>query len=209
MISTPVAIVNAIGAAARAGILVKSGAALEAAAGVRAIAFDKTGTLTRGEPRVVDVISLGDHRADAALTLAVSVEALSEHPLGRAVVANARDRGIAPSAATAVSALPGKGVTGTTGGWQITVGSGRPAREMTDDGDGELAATLDRLAARGETPLVVIRSPVRGSGGPDPDGDGPVEIVGGSPWPTVPGRKRARPSPPCGAPGDRAPILTR
>jgi Cd2+/Zn2+-exporting ATPase len=97
VISTPVAIVSAIGAATRRGVLVKGGAALEVAGSARSVAFDKTGTLTEGRPRVVSVVAADGGAAveREVVALAAAVEALSEHPLGRAVVAFARHEGIA------------------------------------------------------------------------------------------------------------------
>lgn len=133
VISTPVAVVSAISAAARHGVLIKGGAYLEALARVRAIAFDKTGTLTEGQPRVHSIrCDNGSEACDEAcpecrdvLALAAAVEARSEHPLARAVVSQARRReltGLYP-AADDTTALVGRGVEGTIQGRKVTVGS--------------------------------------------------------------------------------------
>jgi Cd2+/Zn2+-exporting ATPase len=161
VISTPVAIVSAIGALSRLGVLVKGGAALEAAGSVRAIAFDKTGTLTIGRPSVTRVIPVGPYSEADVLSLAASIEARSEHPLGRAIVAKALHDNLPLLDAREFSALPGRGATGYVDGHWITVGSGRLAGEQGAlDTGGVLAAEYDRLAGEGGTPLLVMSSPL-------------------------------------------------
>jgi Cd2+/Zn2+-exporting ATPase len=134
VISTPVAIVAAITRAARDGVLIKGGAALEALGGVRVFAVDKTGTLTTGRPEVVDVVA-----ADPALPsgellgLAAAVEARSEHPLARAVVRHAQHEGVEIPAAIGFEALPGRGararvVAAIVGAAGPAVLTGRPRR---------------------------------------------------------------------------------
>src|SRR6185436_6819154 len=95
VISVPVAVVSAVGRAARDGVLVKGGQALEDLARVRTVAFDKTGTLTTGRPELGHVAVLGDGAEDELLALVATVERGSEHPLARALVHAARDRGLA------------------------------------------------------------------------------------------------------------------
>jgi Cd2+/Zn2+-exporting ATPase len=159
VISTPVSIVSAIGAATRRGILVKGGAALEAAGTARVVAIDKTGTLTIGRPDVVAVEPLADGvDARSLLTAAAAVEALSEHPLARAITQKARDDGIVVPAADDFRAIPGKGASACLNGQTVVVGSPRLARELGLAGDSlsdPLAQTMDRLAAEGATPLFV------------------------------------------------------
>ena len=95
-ISVPLTVVAAIGAASKHGVLVKGGAALEELGRVRAVALDKTGTLTRNPPAVVDVAHRQrDHAASRCSTLAAALEARSEHPLARAILAAAADEPIA------------------------------------------------------------------------------------------------------------------
>lgn len=131
VISTPVTVVNAMVKAAKHGILIKGGTYLESLARVRAIAFDKTGTLTEGKPQVIDVKSLnctGDEVCDPCnemLGLASAVERQSEHPLGRAVVLAAQERGVLDRFAPAqeVATLAGRGVQGQVATHPVTIGS--------------------------------------------------------------------------------------
>lgn len=136
VISAPVAIISAITAGARQGVLIKGGAHLEALATIRALAFDKTGTLTRGEPIVVD--SMTDDCAepmdkdacnacDDVLALAAAVERRSTHPLARAVLAAAQKRGVTDTYAPAeqVEVMAGQGVQGRVDSRLITIGSHR------------------------------------------------------------------------------------
>lgn len=122
IISTPVAIVSAVGVAAKRGFLVKGGAALESIATIRSVVFDKTGTLTRGRPVVTSVTPAnGDQRS--LLEAAASVEALSEHPLAYAVLDYAGQLGIEVKSATAFAAEPGRGATATVDGAKVWIGS--------------------------------------------------------------------------------------
>ncbi|MEM7115630.1 MAG: heavy metal translocating P-type ATPase [Chloroflexota bacterium] len=144
VISTPVSIISAISNGARNGILFKGGAFVESLSRVRAIAFDKTGTLTHGQPTVVEVqavncaveqavqmahpltvLDMDCIHCDDLLALASAVEKRSEHPLATAVLTASTERGVAEKypAATAVSALTGRGVVGTVAGQEIFIGS--------------------------------------------------------------------------------------
>ncbi|MDQ3211640.1 MAG: cadmium-translocating P-type ATPase [Acidobacteriota bacterium] len=125
VISTPVSIVSALAAAARKGVLVKGGAALERLAAVRCVAFDKTGTLTRGRLQVVDVAGVGGADAAEVLRVAASLESRSEHPVGRAIVAHAFERGVVPFAVEGFHALPGLGAEARHGDDRIVAGSHR------------------------------------------------------------------------------------
>ncbi len=99
VISTPVSVVSAIAAAARRGVLIKGGVHLERIGAIRCVAFDKTGTLTKGAPHVVEVIPLNETAIDEILEIAAGLEARSEHPVGRAILARAVESGIALPAA--------------------------------------------------------------------------------------------------------------
>ena len=121
VISTPVAVVSGITAAARHGVLIKGGSYLEAAGELKVLALDKTGTLTVGHPRVVGVHPADGGDASELLTLAASVESRSEHPVARAIVDEARARGRTPSIATDFEALPGTGARATVQGRTVQV----------------------------------------------------------------------------------------
>ncbi len=126
-LATPTAIMAGTGVAARNGILIKDAEALEIAHGVRAVAFDKTGTLTAGKPALVALESHGVERK-ALLELAAAVQAGSEHPLARAVVAAAG--GNLAGRAREVRAVPGRGVEGLVAGHRVAIGSSRWMGEL-------------------------------------------------------------------------------
>ncbi|HLB12989.1 MAG TPA: cation-translocating P-type ATPase [Dehalococcoidia bacterium] len=123
VISTPVSIVSAIGAAARRGILIKGGAHLEEAGSLRAIAFDKTGTLTLGRLEVTDILPFNGQTPDEVLGLAAGVEAHSEHPLAQAVMRKARHQGVALPPVRDFESLPGLGARARVNGQTLMLGS--------------------------------------------------------------------------------------
>ncbi len=148
-IAVPVTVVSAIGAATRSGVLIKGGAALEALAGVRAVAIDKTGTLTRNEPRVIDVLAADGFQARDVLAVAAALEARSDHPLASAIVAAATD-GVAT--ATDVEAVAGSGLIGRVDGDDVRLG--RPGFIVA----GPLADDVERLQQVGATVVLVERA---------------------------------------------------
>ncbi len=125
VLATPTAIVAGIGNAARNGILIRSGDALERLAEVSHLAFDKTGTLTYGRPEVTGVESFADGLSeDELLALVAGVECLSEHPLGKAITAHYREKyGVGPAAPEEFSLLPGRGVKARVAGREILAGN--------------------------------------------------------------------------------------
>ena len=129
VISTPVSIVAALTASARAGVLIKGGAYVEAPGRTTALAMDKTGTITMGEPEVAAVHPLGGASAQDLMTLAAGLEARSSHPLARAILARAEADGIKVSAAEDTRTIPGRGLEGRIDGRSIWLGSDRFAEE--------------------------------------------------------------------------------
>ena len=154
VISTPVSIVAGLARAARNGVLVKSGLHMELPAGIRAIALDKTGTLTEGRPSVLRVVPLSGHSAAELLQRVASLEALSDHPLARAVVAYAAEQGISAEPVEAFKEVKGKGLTGRLNGATYWAGSHRYLEEMGQDTT-EVHRQLEEIAKEGRTVVVV------------------------------------------------------
>ena len=154
VISTPVSVVASLAAAARAGVLIKGGAFVETPARLSALAFDKTGTLTEGRFRVVEVVPLDGHDEAALLARAAALEARSEHPLARAIVASAEERGVAFSPAEGFRAVEGRGATGRIGGKAYWVGSHRYLAER-DQETPEIHRRLEAISGAGRTVVVV------------------------------------------------------
>jgi Cd2+/Zn2+-exporting ATPase len=125
VVSTPAAIVSAIGTAARNGVLIKGGIYLEEMGSIQAIALDKTGTLTEGRPVVTDILPLHSLPAKDLLALAADVEARSEHPLTNAIVEAAREQGHRVVPATDFQSLPGRGAQASRNGEKILIGNPR------------------------------------------------------------------------------------
>lgn len=144
-ISVPVTVVAAVGAATRLGVLVKGGAALEALGSVRGVALDKTGTLTRNSPSVIEVATTGAASRERVLQVAVALEARSEHPLARAILAAVEH--IDP--ATNVEAVVGSGLVGTFQG--CTVRLGRPGWLEA----GPLTLAVETMQASGATAVLI------------------------------------------------------
>jgi Cd2+/Zn2+-exporting ATPase len=151
VISVPVAVVSAVGGAARRGILIKGGQALEDLGRVRAIAVDKTGTLTLGLPLLERVVVLGAVSEDEALGLIAAVEAGSEHPLAAALRRAARGRGAGAHDVAGFRALPGRGAQAVVDGRALWAGGPRLVAERTGGVPDEVA----RLHERGLTTIAL------------------------------------------------------
>ncbi len=158
VLATPTAIMAAIGNATKHGFLVREGDALERLAKAKIIAFDKTGTLTHGTPQVVAVKSVTESITDNEIyRLAAAAEQFSEHPLGKAIVADYREGGGTPAAAEAFQMIPGRGVCAQVDGSQILAGNPELLREhgvdMTDSAEAEAyltqGCTVTYLAVQG------------------------------------------------------------
>lgn len=154
VISTPVTIVAALAAAARNGVLIKGGVFVEAPARLAAIALDKTGTLTEGRPAVVETVPLSGHTEAELLERAAALEAHSTHPLARAILAHAKDRGIVGPPADEFRILPGRGAAGRIAGTEYWVGSHRYLAERGQETP-EVHERLEALARSGRAVVVV------------------------------------------------------
>ena len=128
VISVPAAILSALSAAARGGVLFKGGAALETLARVRTFAFDKTGTLTTGKQEVVEIVCEGD--ANDFLTRLAGLEAHSEHPIADAIRRTAEARGLTPFPVREAKAVPGEGMVGIDDQGMLWAGNARLAARM-------------------------------------------------------------------------------
>ena len=169
VISTPVAIAAAVAKAARRGLLVKGGAFLEEAARVRAVAFDKTGVLTAGVPRVEEIVPLQGRDLSGILARLAALENYSEHPLARAIVAHAAERGIVLHRVEQFHIERGIGASAVIGETRFWAGNSR----MLDHAGAELGPEARALLAsqpgtvvicgEGETPWALVRlhDPVR------------------------------------------------
>jgi P-type Cu+ transporter len=153
-LATPLSVMVATGKAAQNGILVRSAEALETAHKVEALILDKTGTITRGRPELTDVVALQGFDEDELLRYAASVEKLSEHPLGDAIVRGATDRGLALSEPSDFDSVTGKGVRATIEGRTVLVGNERLLSDAQIDA-GSLRVHAGRLAEDGKTSMFV------------------------------------------------------
>lgn len=152
-LATPTALMVGSGMGAENGILIRNGAAIQTMSNVDVIVFDKTGTITQGKPEVTDVIAVEGDEAEL-LRLAASVEVGSEHPLGKAIVASARQKGISLAYPRNFQAVTGKGVSSEIDGRLTLVGSRRLLEDHGLDPhamDEEIA----RLEAEGKTAMLV------------------------------------------------------
>ncbi|MDO5624361.1 MAG: heavy metal translocating P-type ATPase [Pseudomonadota bacterium] len=129
-LATPTAIMAGTGVAAKFGILIKDAEALEVAHRVDTVAFDKTGTLTVGQPRLLALVPAPGVDAAAALKTAASLQSGSEHPLARAVLADAKAKDLAFDAPQDVRAVPGRGTEGRVAGHDVLIGSARWCVEL-------------------------------------------------------------------------------
>ncbi len=154
VISTPVSIVAALASAARAGVLIKGGAYLEAAAHLNAIAMDKTGTITHGKPEVQEVIPLNNHTRTELLERAAAMEAHSDHPLARAILRLAEKERIDVPQAEEFQAIKGKGASATIHGRPFWLGSHRLLHEKEME-TSELHRQIEAMEDAGHSMVII------------------------------------------------------
>lgn len=148
-LATPTALMVGTGKGAEKGIIFRRGEAIQTLKEIKAVIFDKTGTITKGSPEITDVIG-----EDRLLFYAASVEAGSEHPLAQAVLAGARERGIAPGAVSDLEVVAGSGVKGKVDGVEVLVGNRRLLEDAGIDYD-RFADDLSRLENEAKTVILV------------------------------------------------------
>jgi Cu2+-exporting ATPase len=179
-LATPVAIMVGNGLGAKNGILFKTAVSLEEAGKMQIVALDKTGTITSGEPKVTDILPAEGCTEDELLALAYALERKSEHPLAKAIIAKAQERGIRAEEVSDFTALPGNGLTAVLNGVQVSGGSVKfiggqlgLTENQQNAADSELKSDLrpdvklsewsdpaspaERLASQGKTPLLFTR----------------------------------------------------
>ncbi|MDO8834325.1 MAG: heavy metal translocating P-type ATPase [Vicinamibacterales bacterium] len=154
VISTPVAVVSALAAAARKGVLIKGGRHLETLGRVACLAFDKTGTLTRGVPDLRRVVALGAATEHEVLRVAAALEARSAHPIGRAILRRADREGLVVEPGERHEALPGLGVTAVVDGHPAVLGNHRLFEERGLCSDA-VEAVMAELSANGDSVVLV------------------------------------------------------
>ena len=151
-LATPVAIMVGNGLSAKNGILFKTAASLEAAGRTQIVALDKTGTITEGAPRVTDLLPAEGVSETELLTLAAALESRSEHPLAKAVLADAEAKAITPPEVTDFAALPGNGLAAKLNGMGIYAGNAAFIQTKLTL-PAALAQQAEKLASEGKTPL--------------------------------------------------------
>ena len=176
IISTPVAIVTAIGTAARNGVLIKGGVHLEETGRLQAIAFDKTGTLTKGKPEVTEVIPLSTFSEEEILKIAATIEKWSQHPVASAIIHEANHRSLALYNAENFTSITGKGVKASVDGKMYYIGNVALV-ERTHSISDQLTIQLKNLQERGNTVtllaneeeilgMIAVKDPIRESSRP-------------------------------------------
>ncbi|TKD00781.1 heavy metal translocating P-type ATPase [Polyangium fumosum] len=155
-LATPMSIMVGTGRGASAGVLVKNAEALEALERVDTLVVDKTGTLTEGKPAVASIGPLDGADERAVLRVAASLERGSEHPLASAILAAAKERGVALAAVTSFRSLTGRGVTGVVEGEPAALGNARLLEELSIE-SAEALSRAEALRARGQTVVFVTR----------------------------------------------------
>jgi P-type Cu+ transporter len=168
-LATPMSIMAGTGRAAHMGILIRDAAALEAFESIDTLVFDKTGTLTEGRPKLTEVKSSGEISEDRLLSLAASIEALSEHPIAIAIVAGAKERGASILPVTDFDSPTGKGVVGKVNGVTVALGNTalvgesaallELARPLRDQGQTVVYVTVDGKPAG----VISVADPVKPS----------------------------------------------
>lgn len=161
VLATPTAIMAAIGQATKHGVIIKSGESLEKMGKVDTIAFDKTGTLTYGRLEVSDVISFDSSITEKELlTVTASAEAKSEHPLGKAIVARAKEQSLPLTESVDFKMAAGKGISAKVSGRSLLCGNEKYLLEHSVTIDGQVHGTLEKLRTEGKASILVAENNV-------------------------------------------------
>jgi Cd2+/Zn2+-exporting ATPase len=164
VIATPVSIVSGLTALARRGVLIKGGAHLEAVGKLRALAVDKTGTITQGRPQVTGIIPTSDMNEEEVLRRAAAIDAHSEHPMAKAVVAAAQAKGITWVESTQYQSVTGRGATAVIDGHPHFIGNHKMAHELGICSP-EIEARLTEIENQGQSLAILGHTPHEGCEG--------------------------------------------
>ena len=156
-LATPVAIMVGNGVGAKGGILFKTAVSLEETGKIRIAALDKTGTVTSGNPEVTDIVPLNEFDENSLLQLACSLEAKSEHPLAKAVLKKASEKGIEALATDEFAVLPGNGLSAKINGEAVSGGNIAFVQKTVQIED-EVKETSERFASEGKTPMFFVKN---------------------------------------------------
>lgn len=156
-ISTPSAVLSAIARAAKKGVLIKGGRALEDMGSLKIIAFDKTGTLTEGKPRLTNILPLNGFKKKELVELILDVESLSNHPLAKAITKDIKVQFGTENGhkSSNIQAIQGKGVTAKYNGCQVYIGNVQMMKDATISVDKETHQQMDELLQNGNTVMLV------------------------------------------------------
>lgn len=161
VISIPITLVATLGKAASNGVLFKGGIHIEQFSKVSVLAFDKTGTLTYGQPKVTDVVPVSDrilgdpNDKNRVLSVAAGVEAHSEHPLARAILTSAKDKGIEPVPSSEFRSLTGSGATAQVEGRKVYIGNLALFESLIDSFETGVRETVESLQDEGKTVVLI------------------------------------------------------
>jgi len=153
-LATPTALMVGSGLGAENGILIRSGEAIQTMKDVKLVAFDKTGTLTWGKPQVTDMVTMNDFRQSDLLAYAAGIEAVSEHPLGAAIVEKAGKEGLRLEEVSRFKSITGQGVEGIISGKTVLAGS-RRLMEAKKIKFSSASARMEQLESEGKTAILV------------------------------------------------------
>jgi Cu+-exporting ATPase len=156
-LATPTALMVGSGMGAESGILIRRGGAIQSLRDVRTIVVDKTGTITEGKPGVTDVVALNSNTDDGVISLAAATEHGSEHPLARAVVEHAREKGIRFEPATDFESVTGRGVRSSVAGSTVFVGTVDLLEDAGIAVDRDAREAIESLESQAKTVMVVAR----------------------------------------------------
>jgi len=177
-LGTPSAVLAGIAQAARRGVLIKGGAYLEVLGSIDTLALDKTGTITRGEPEVTDLRPAPDVGEDRLLALTAAVERRSQHPLARAIIQAALERGLEVPTAGDLESVTGRGIRSTVDGATVEVGRLLMFEETGAVVPAFIRASVMELELAGRTTVVVRRRPVASAQAAPQAGDGWLGVIG-------------------------------